>query len=266
MTYRSDVEALAARKVALDAEIKARSKERDDAERALAHAHRQLRLPVLENVRVASPCKESWSAMQGDERVRHCGKCDQQVFDLSAMTREEAETLIRDKNGQLCATYYTRADGTVMTKDCPDGVRKIRRKVAVAAGAALALLGSGAYASGAFDSEPDRHDDGRTMGAIAMPPALPAHCEQLRAELRSLAECEALPKSTVQAIESAWLHVDHEARNRGLIPEQLSAMERGCELARLDLDKTREQLCPPAPPVQPLEKRDGDRDADGNRE
>jgi hypothetical protein len=185
------------------------------------------------------------------------------------MSREEAEALIRYNNGKLCATYYKRPDGTIMTKDCPDGVRKNRRVLAIATGGIAAVLGGGALATSAVAEEAPPYLE-RTMGAIGEmpppPPVLPAQCEQLRAELRSLAQCEALPTATVEAIENAWLHVDLEARNRGLLPEELSAIERGCELARLDLDKTRERLCPPPPPVQPSEKRDRDRHADGNRE
>ncbi len=38
-------------------------------------------LPVLplEAIRIASPCDVPWSGMQGDDRQRHCGRCDHAV-------------------------------------------------------------------------------------------------------------------------------------------------------------------------------------------
>jgi hypothetical protein len=66
---------------------------------------RRCRLPVLDNIRIASPCAADWNAMTGDERVRHCGACKKDVFNLSALTRDEAELLIREKHGDLCGRY-----------------------------------------------------------------------------------------------------------------------------------------------------------------
>ena len=52
------------------------------------------------------------------------------------MTGQEAASLIREKEGKLCVRFYQRADGTVLTQDCPTGVAAVRRKItrAVAAG------------------------------------------------------------------------------------------------------------------------------------
>src|SRR5512143_2812960 len=121
MTYRDDLEALSARKAALDAELVAKTQERDEAARLLADAQARSRLPVLPNIRIASPCSASWDDMKGDDRVRHCAKCDKDVFNLSAMTREQAESLVLDKKGDLCARYYQRKDGTLLLSDCEVG-------------------------------------------------------------------------------------------------------------------------------------------------
>ncbi len=96
---------------------------------------------VLDGLRVASPCPVSWASMAGDERVRFCAQCRQHVFNLSGMHREEAEQLIVSQQGRLCVRYYQRADGTVMTSDCPVGLRrKLRRLAAGALGLFLTLL------------------------------------------------------------------------------------------------------------------------------
>src|SRR5689334_4619149 len=90
------------------------------------------RLPVLlENVRIATPCSADWSQMAGDDRVRFCGGCEKNVYNLSAMTRAEAEALVREREGRLCVRMYQRADGTVLTQDCPVGVRRTRLKARV---------------------------------------------------------------------------------------------------------------------------------------
>lgn len=94
----------------------------------------------LEKIKVASPCHASWAQMSGDERVRLCGLCSKYVYDLSAMSRAQAESLVQEKEGKLCVRFYRRKDGTVLTADCPVGLRAVRRKVAMLAGAALAIL------------------------------------------------------------------------------------------------------------------------------
>jgi len=76
----------------------------------------------LESVSVASPCPADWNAMQGDDHARFCKTCAKNVYNLSAMTRNEAEALIRAKEGHLCIRYYQRADGTILTQDCPVGL------------------------------------------------------------------------------------------------------------------------------------------------
>lgn len=90
---------------------------------------------ALEDIRIASPCNASWDAMKGDDRVRFCGSCEKNVFNLSNMSREDAEALLEKTEGRVCVRYYRRRDGTVLTQDCPVGLRAVRRR--------LALIGAG---------------------------------------------------------------------------------------------------------------------------
>ncbi len=113
---------------------------------------RTVSLPTLEDVRIASPCPVRWDDMQGDDRVRHCKHCDLNVYNLSALSRAEAEHLIRTHEGRLCGGFHRRADGTILTRDCPVGLRAVRRSVALAAAriaAAIALLITGGITMGA---------------------------------------------------------------------------------------------------------------------
>lgn len=95
---------------------------------------------LLRRVRVASPCPFSWEGMEGDERVRFCRQCGLHVYNVASLTRTEADSLIARTEGRLCARLYRRADGTVLTNDCPRGLAAARRRVARAAGAALAAV------------------------------------------------------------------------------------------------------------------------------
>ncbi|MBI5201843.1 MAG: hypothetical protein HY925_09685 [Elusimicrobia bacterium] len=103
----------------------------------------------LEDMKVASPCSAKWSDMKGDDKVRHCDLCGLNVYNLSALKRKNAEELIQKKEGRLCVRFYMRSDGTVLTADCPVGLRKVRIRLAKCVGALVALLaivGLGAWA------------------------------------------------------------------------------------------------------------------------
>jgi hypothetical protein len=84
----------------------------------------------LANIQTASPCQTDWSKMIGDDRVRHCAECNLNVYNLSAMKEREIQQLLAVQGGKrLCARFYRRADGTIMTQDCPWNLRVVARKV-----------------------------------------------------------------------------------------------------------------------------------------
>ena len=66
--------------------------------------------------------------MIGDARKRYCGECKLNVFNLSGMSRTEAENLIMNAEGRLCVRFYKRADGSVITQDCPVGWAKVKQR------------------------------------------------------------------------------------------------------------------------------------------
>src|SRR6195256_1014573 len=108
---------------------------------------------TLKHVRVAAPCESDWGRMIGDERVRFCGQCSLNVYNLSSMTRADAESLIARKEGRLCVRFYRRRDGSIITKACPVGLRAIRRRVsyvAKAIGSMVLGLFAGLGVHGAF--------------------------------------------------------------------------------------------------------------------
>jgi len=103
----------------------------------------------LDRIQVAAPCSERWETMRGDARARHCERYALTVFNLSEMTRPEAELLVAGTSGRVCVRFYRRADGTVLTTDCPVGLarrvsRRVRRSLAAAAAILCAMIGCGA--------------------------------------------------------------------------------------------------------------------------
>jgi hypothetical protein len=94
----------------------------------------------LENIRIAAPCPATWEKMIGDDRVRHCAECQLNVYNLSEMTRLEAEELIASREGRLCVRFFRRTDGTVITRDCPRGLRLLTNRVSRFAGAVLTAM------------------------------------------------------------------------------------------------------------------------------
>lgn len=83
----------------------------------------------LDNVRVAAPCPANWDSMYGNERVRFCGECQLNVYNLSEMSRADAERLVGHSEGRLCVRYYKRTDGSIITQNCPVGLRALKRRV-----------------------------------------------------------------------------------------------------------------------------------------
>ena len=94
----------------------------------------------LDNVKVASPCNVDWDAMVGNERTRFCGQCNLNVYNLSSMSKAEAEELIEGAEGRLCVRYFKRVDGSVLTRDCPVGIQALRRRMSYVARAVSSAL------------------------------------------------------------------------------------------------------------------------------
>lgn len=106
----------------------------------------------LDQISVASPCAEPWDRMRGDDQVRHCERCDKNVYNISTMKLADIAELVERKEGKLCVRFYRRADGTILTDDCPVGVRAaFRRKLALVA---ALLAGAFAWFAGLFGRSP----------------------------------------------------------------------------------------------------------------
>ncbi|MGD9589151.1 MAG: hypothetical protein AB7Q37_01195 [Pyrinomonadaceae bacterium] len=137
----------------------------------------------LNKIRIASPCSANWDEMYGNERRRFCGECKLNVYNLSGMTKFDAENLIAAGEGRVCVRYFRRTDGTVITADCPVGWERLKRRAISVAGAvfslfiaisagllSVAFLKSGATYLREVRERVVPKPEPVLMGAIAMPP------------------------------------------------------------------------------------------------
>lgn len=121
-------------------------------------------LTVLDAIEIAAPCHASWEDMKGSDRLRFCGLCQKNVYNLSAMTRAEAVDLIEAAEGRFCGRLFRRADGTVLTADCPVGLKEQARRAARRAFAAglylvvMVVLGALSFFAGRSLAGGDRCD------------------------------------------------------------------------------------------------------------
>lgn len=111
----------------------------------------------LKHLRIASPCPVDWKQMTGDDRVRFCNLCNLHVYNIAEMTGKQATALITNTEGRICARIYRRSDGTVITKDCPVGLRAIRRRAARVTGAVFATMV--ALSSAVLGQKPTKTED-----------------------------------------------------------------------------------------------------------
>jgi hypothetical protein len=117
---------------------------------------------ILDQISVASPCLARWEDMKGDERRRFCEQCQLHVYNLSGMTSADAERVVSTAEGRLCVSFFRRSDGTILTEDCPIGLRaRARRQLRRAAALVAGILGVGVVDGCAIHRE-------RTAGRVCL--------------------------------------------------------------------------------------------------
>lgn len=121
----------------------------------------------LDNIKVASPCSADWNEMSGNEQQRFCGNCQKNVYNLSGMTKDEAENLLLNAEGRLCIRFYKRADGTILTQDCPVGWAAFKRRVSKTVTAFASLMFGIIGGLGINSLFNQKEDEPYIMGKIA---------------------------------------------------------------------------------------------------
>jgi hypothetical protein len=122
----------------------------------------------LDNIKIASPCSQDWDSMVGTDRMRFCGDCKLNVYNLSGMTRPEAESLLMNAEGRLCVRFFKRADGTILTDDCPVGWAAVKRRASRMAAAAVSMA-IGIIGGLGFTSALSSRGGSRLIAALTTP-------------------------------------------------------------------------------------------------
>jgi hypothetical protein len=136
-----------------------------DAERAaieielreIQEDNQKRRLKLLGNVRLAAQCNVDWDTMKGSEVQRFCNQCKESVTNLSAMTEVQAALFVESASEKgACVRFYQRHDGTILTKDCPDGLkaRTRRNRILAAIGVGMGLVSSAGFLNSYLQSHP----------------------------------------------------------------------------------------------------------------
>lgn len=96
----------------------------------------------LEIIEIPEPCTVPWESMTGDDKVRFCSQCTKNVYNLSSLSTAEARGLLISKEGEICISMLKRADGTIVSDECPRILKPIRdgyRRLTAAISAVLAI-------------------------------------------------------------------------------------------------------------------------------
>lgn len=129
---------------------------------------------ILNRISIAAPCTASWEQMVGDDRERFCNQCSLNVYDISSMSTLEAEEFLSlRKEGRVCIQFYKRIDGTILTDNCPKGLKKLRdksSKLLKAAGAFITLLATSNLFAWAQQQGDDQTHPIRTRGKVLVRP------------------------------------------------------------------------------------------------
>lgn len=135
----------------------------------------------IDALEVISPCSVDWNDMQGDDKIRFCGYCEKNVFNLVSMTRAEiAEALAgevsRGNLKEVCVQIVKRrTDGKLVTADCvrskerfalkPSAHRFVRFAAVLLAGFVGVNVGAAAQESFDETSSPAANSASQSNGA-----------------------------------------------------------------------------------------------------
>ena len=83
-----------------------------------------MELRVLDQIEVAAPCHASWDEMTGDETTRFCEHCLQNVYNLSSMSREEAQEALIALGAKVSGSVSKKTRYVVVGADAGSKLKK----------------------------------------------------------------------------------------------------------------------------------------------
>ena len=93
---------------------------------------------LLDSIDVPKPCDKSWDEMLGDDVSRLCRHCEKDIYNISAMTRQEAKKLLFQAKEKVCIRMEREPDGRIKT--LKKQLHQITRQMPLAAGVLTASL------------------------------------------------------------------------------------------------------------------------------
>ena len=70
-------------------------------------------------LQIRKPCPKSWSELTGDGQKRFCAACCLHVHDAAQLTRDEAQTLVREASARVCMRIVLDPAGAPIFRDSP---------------------------------------------------------------------------------------------------------------------------------------------------
>ena len=124
----------------------ARVKENAKSQERIQSLQTTERLPLptperLETNKFASLCPSVWQDLSGGDQYRHCNQCGLFVYDFKGKSLPEVEKIVFQREGLTNPTFYRRADGRFLLRDCPVGLAR-RQKRMIAAATVVLVVGT----------------------------------------------------------------------------------------------------------------------------
>jgi len=94
---------------------------------------------ILDRICIAMPCSIGWENMKGTDEVRLCSGCDKNVYNISVVSKKRAEQILQNTE-QPCVRLYRNADGSIVSDECPNWLKPIRRTWKKCVGIAVSIL------------------------------------------------------------------------------------------------------------------------------
>jgi carboxypeptidase family protein len=95
---------------------------------------------LLDRVEITSPCAANWDEMKGTDQIRYCSECQKYVYNLSEMTRREAEAILVNRGNQMCARLIRDLEGQTITVESLPPVRLLGWKPGPVANVVVSAL------------------------------------------------------------------------------------------------------------------------------
>ena len=101
--------------------------------------HATGQLPVIQQIKIDSPCSMNWDEMDGDAQKRFCNSCQLHVHNFAEMHLSEVKKVLGSSN-HVCAKILQRPDGSIVTIDDRPTRRSWLAKFGSMAAAVAAIL------------------------------------------------------------------------------------------------------------------------------